>query len=78
MTQTQIQSDLLDANRLPIPYGYNWYVLLNGSAAWGNGGQYLLVDPAKHLVIAHIALPDTADLDGSQLNQFVALVHDLV
>ncbi|HWZ92208.1 MAG TPA: serine hydrolase [Polyangiaceae bacterium] len=78
MTQSQIQSDFHDANGLPIPYGYYWYVLPNGFAAWGNGGQYLLVDPAKQLVIVHIALPDTAGLDGSQLNQFVELVHELL
>jgi CubicO group peptidase (beta-lactamase class C family) len=78
MTQMQIQSDFHDANGQPIPYGYYWYVLPNGSAAWGNGGQYLLVDPAKQLVIAHIALPDTAELDGSELTEFVALVHDLL
>ena len=78
MTQMQIQSDFLDINGQPIPYGYYWYVSPNGSAAWGNGGQYLLVDPEKQLVIAHIALPDTANLDGSELTQFVALVHDLL
>jgi len=78
MTRTQIQSDFLDASGQPIPYGYYWYVLPTGYAAWGNGGQYLLVDPAQRLVIVHIALPDTAGLDGSELNDFVELVHELL
>lgn len=78
MTETQIQSDFHDASGEPVPYGYYWYVLPTGYVAWGNGGQYLLVDPEKQLVIVHIALPDTAGLDGSELNDFVELVHELL
>jgi CubicO group peptidase (beta-lactamase class C family) len=77
MTTSQILSDFLDEDGQPIPYGYYWYVVPGGFAAWGNGGQYLLVDPARQLVIVQIALPDTAGLDGSTLPEFLALVSEL-
>ena len=78
MTAAQILSDFPDEDGQPFPYGYYWYVVPGGFAAWGNGGQYLLVDPARQLVIVQIALPDTAGLDGSRLPDFLALVRELL
>ncbi|HXD25806.1 MAG TPA: hypothetical protein VN609_07730, partial [Propionibacteriaceae bacterium] len=78
MTTSHILSDFLDEDGQPIPYGYYWYAVPGGVAAWGNGGQYLLVDPARQLVIVQIALPDTAGLDGSTLPEFMALVSELL
>jgi len=78
MTTSHILSDFLDEDGRPIPYGYYWYAVPGGFAAWGNGGQYLLVDPARQLVIVQIALPDTAGLDGSTLPEFMALVRELL
>jgi CubicO group peptidase (beta-lactamase class C family) len=78
MTAAHIDSDFRDSKGTPLPYGYYWYALPSGFAAWGNGGQYLLVDPVQRLVLVHIALPDTAGMDGSQLSEFVELVHDLL
>jgi CubicO group peptidase (beta-lactamase class C family) len=78
MTTTQLTSDFLDHDGQPIPYGYYWYVVRGGFAAWGNGGQYVLVDPARQLVIVQIAMPDTAALDGSELPDFLDLVRELL
>lgn len=78
MTGAQIASEFNDENGQPIPYGYYWYAVPSGFAAWGNGGQYVLVDPARQLVIVQIALPDTAGLDGSTLPEFLDLVRELL
>lgn len=78
MTETQLASDFHDQQGHAIPYGFYWYVVPSGFVAWGNGGQYLLVDPARQMVIVQFALPDTAGLDGSTVAEFLELVHELL
>jgi len=78
MTEARLASDFHDLDGQPIPYGFYWYVVPSGFAAWGNGGQYLFVDPARQMVIVQIALPDTAGLDGSTLAEFLDLVRELL
>jgi CubicO group peptidase (beta-lactamase class C family) len=59
-------------------YGYYFWVVPDvGVAAWGHGGQFVLVVPQKNMVLVHVALPD-ADLQGSQLSDFVELVRPLL
>jgi len=78
MTEARLASDFRDHDGKSIPYGDYWYVVPTGFAAWGNGGQYLLVDPPRQMVIVQIALPDTAGLDGSTLPEFLELVRELL
>lgn len=78
MTTSHVTSDVQDPGGKPFEYGYYWWLFSGGFSAWGNGGQYVLVAPSQHLVVVHIALPDTADMDGSRLGDFVALVAPLL
>ena len=61
------------------PYGYYFWIVPGiGVAAWGHGGQFILIVPERHMVIVQIALPDTDDLPGSTLNDFLELVTPLL
>ena len=50
---------------------------LDAFAAWGHGGQFVLVVPAKRMVLVQIGRPDGDDLHGSILRHFVALTEPL-
>ncbi len=78
MTRAQATSDTHDANGDLYPYGYYWWITPDGFAAWGNGGQFVVVEPAKRLMFVHIALPDTSGMDGSKLGDFLALIKPLL
>jgi CubicO group peptidase (beta-lactamase class C family) len=78
-TREQTRSETRDRNGELFPYGYYFWIVPGvGVAAWGHGGQFILVVPSQRLVIVQIALPDTDDLQGSQLNDFLALVDPLL
>jgi CubicO group peptidase (beta-lactamase class C family) len=59
-------------------YGYYWWVVPGvGYSAWGHGGQFVLVVPARKLVLVQTAFPDT-DLPDSDLSSFLDLVRPLL
>lgn len=62
----------------PRGYGYYFWTLpeQDAFAAWGHGGQFILVVPSHDLVLVQVALPD-AELHGSELMDFVRLTHEL-
>jgi CubicO group peptidase (beta-lactamase class C family) len=62
----------------PRGYGYYFWTLPehDAFAAWGHGGQFILVAPAHDLVLVQVALPD-AELHGSELMDFVQLTAPL-
>jgi CubicO group peptidase (beta-lactamase class C family) len=77
-TSPQVESDTLDRDGVLFPYGYYWWIVPGvGFAAWGHGGQILLVVPSLRMVIAQVSLPD-ADLHGSSLGEFTELVRPLI
>lgn len=78
MTAAQVTSDVNDSSEEPFRYGFYWWIVPGGASAWGNGGQFVMVVPDRHMVLVHIALPDTADMDGSRLRDFVDLVAPLL
>jgi CubicO group peptidase (beta-lactamase class C family) len=78
MTSAQTISPTRDENGKFFDYGYYWWMVPNGASAWGNGGQFVLVQPARRLVIVHVAYPDTADMDGSHLRDFLGLLAPLL
>jgi CubicO group peptidase (beta-lactamase class C family) len=78
MTAAEVTSTTNDPNGIPFPYGYYWWIVPGGASGWGHGGQYVLLQPAKRLVLVHIALPDTSDMDGDNLNDFLRLVGPLL
>ncbi len=78
MTRAHVTSDELDAGGMPYLYGYYWWITGGGFAAWGNGGQFVVIEPDRRLVIVHIALPDTSGMDGSRLDDFLALVRPIL
>jgi CubicO group peptidase (beta-lactamase class C family) len=61
-------------------YGYYFWILPDGRGftAAGHGGQFILVVPARRMVIVQVALPDTDDLQGGTLRDFLALVGPLL
>jgi CubicO group peptidase (beta-lactamase class C family) len=60
------------------PYGYYWWVIDGvGVAAWGHGGQFVFIVPERQMVLVQIAFPH-ADLHGSSLAEFHALVSPLL
>jgi len=61
----------------PWPYGYYFWIEPQGAgfAAQGHGGQYLYVEPAKHLVLVITAEPTvTGDEVGIPMAQFELLL----
>lgn len=78
-TRSHVDSTTRDGSGNPFGYGYyTWIVPGIGYAAWGHGGQFVLVVPDRRLVLVQIALPDTDDLHGSHLRDFVELVKPLL
>jgi CubicO group peptidase (beta-lactamase class C family) len=78
-TRKQATSETPDRNGDPYPYGYYFWIVPGvGVAAWGHGGQFILVVPEQRMVIVQIALPDTDDLPGGVLNDFLELVDPLL
>ena len=77
-TAAHVDSDVARPEGGTYPYGYYWWVVPGvGFAASGHGGQFVLVVPARRMVLVQIALPD-ADLNGSSLPEFLALVRPLL
>lgn len=63
---------------LHYEYGYYWWILPDerAFAAWGHGGQFVLVVPDQRLVLVQTALADQ-ELHGSMLDDFVELTGPL-
>lgn len=78
MTSGLVTSDEADSRGTPFRYGYYWWVTEGGAAAWGTGGQFVVTVPAKRLVLTHVAMPNTSGMDGSTLEDFLALVAPLL
>ena len=78
MTSAQTTSSTKASDGSFFDYGYYWWMVPNGACAWGHGGQYVLLQPARRMVIVHIALPDTVDMEGSHLRDFLDLVAPLL
>jgi CubicO group peptidase (beta-lactamase class C family) len=78
-TREQTLSEIRDQQGELLPYGYYFWIVPGvGVAAWGHGGQFVLVVPNQRMVIVQIGLPDTDDLQGTHLNDFLALVAPLL
>jgi CubicO group peptidase (beta-lactamase class C family) len=78
-TREHVSADDVSDDEEGRAYGYYYWVLAEPEAfaAWGHGGQFVLVVPAKRMVLVQVALPDGDDLHGSILRQFVALTEPL-
>jgi CubicO group peptidase (beta-lactamase class C family) len=62
-------------------YGYYWWVLPRWEAftAWGHGGNFIFIAPAKDMVIVMTSMPDTDDdTVGTQLDGFEELIRPLL
>lgn len=62
-------------------YGYYWWLApgVGAVAAWGHGGQHIVVIPAERLVLVLTALPDTNDQRlGNGLAPFLSVVEPLL
>lgn len=67
-----------DTDLKDFAYGYYWWVVQgeNAVAAWGHGGQFLLLVPEQRLLLVQVALPD-ASVHGSRLEDFLELTAPL-
>jgi len=68
------------SDAVPLGYGYYFWVPSDDDvfSTWGHGGQFVLVVPARDMVLVQIALPDTdGDLHGTRLEDFVQLTAPL-
>jgi CubicO group peptidase (beta-lactamase class C family) len=79
---TSRQTEMDEENtRLGFDYGFYWWRVpeLSAFTAYGHGGQYIFVAPAKELVIVLTAEPDT-DIDtvSITLPQFLVLARIIV
>jgi CubicO group peptidase (beta-lactamase class C family) len=65
----------------PRSYGYYFWIptVPESYFAWGHGGQFVVVVPAKQLVLVQVAMPDTSsdDLHGGEPEDFFALTRAL-
>lgn len=78
-TREQATSDYRDPSSTPYPYGYYFWIVPGvGFACWGHGGQFVLVVPSERMVVVQVSLPDTDDLQGSELNDFLELVAPIL
>jgi CubicO group peptidase (beta-lactamase class C family) len=62
-------------------YGYYWWVLPRWEAftAWGHGGSFIFVVPARDMVIVMTSMPDTDDdVVGTKLDDFEELIRPLL
>ena len=73
-TSAQVPTDDPD-----FDYGYLWRTVdeVPGYAAWGAGGQFVLVVPSSSMVLVQISRPDTNLLPGSHLSEFVDITRPL-
>lgn len=78
-TKEHVTSTTRDRRGTFYPYGYYFWIVPDvGYAAWGHGGQFILVVPAQNLVIVQVSLPDTDDPPGTSLNDLLGLVDPLL
>lgn len=79
-TATHVSRGPLGTRSERLGYGYYWWTDDERAlySAWGHGGQHILVSPRDNLVLVKIALPDTDDLEGSSLDEFIELVAPLL
>lgn len=78
-TREQVTSTTRDRRGSFYPYGYYFWIVPDvGYAAWGHGGQFILVVPAQNVVIVQVSLPDSDDPPGTSLNEFLELVDPLL
>jgi len=78
-TREQVTSEHRDRSGEPYPYGYYFWIVPGvGFACWGHGGQFVLVVPSERMVVVQISLPDTDDLQGSDLNDFLELIAPII
>ena len=74
----QVQSDASNPAGGFFPYGYYWWIVPDvGFAASGHGGQFILVVPARNMVLVQTAYP-YASLGDDDLGAFVDLVRSLL
>lgn len=62
-------------------YGYYWWLVRewNAIAAWGHGGNFILIKPDQGLVFVMTALPDTNDETvGTTLDRFQDLIRPII
>ncbi len=66
----------VSANFHSEPYGYYFWILpaFKGYAAFGHGGQFLLVVPEKKLVVVYTAWPYTSGMFFDQGNDLMSLI----
>ncbi|HVZ31064.1 MAG TPA: serine hydrolase [Polyangiaceae bacterium] len=77
LSPEQLQADTRQ-QQADFGYGYYWWVVPGvGFSAWGHGGQFVLVVPARNLVLVQTAFPDT-NLPDSDLQSFLDLVQPLL
>jgi hypothetical protein len=79
-TQTHVEAGDAGTGRPRLGYGYYWWTVNRQDvySAWGHGGQHILISPSDGLVAVKIALPDTDDLEGSSLEDFLDLIEPLL
>jgi len=75
-TREQIETDFTTEPHV-YHYGYYWWILPRWQAfsAWGAGGNYIFVVPAKEMVIVMTALPD---VDNEVMNTGLEHFEDLI
>lgn len=79
-TSTQIDPGSRDPAAVGFGYGFYWWVLpdMGAYAAWGHGGQYILVLPEARLVAVLTASPDAGEKVGVDLRTFAGAVKALL
>ena len=63
-----------------LSYGFYWWSSPKDSvfSTWGHGGQFILVDRARNLVLVMTAMPDAGDGPGISLEQFLPVYRTLI
>ena len=77
---------MLVARTPPLPqeqgyqYGYFWWIVPQDQVvcAWGNGGQFLLIDRKRELLIVMTSLPSSSDKVGTHLKDLLPLYRTLI
>lgn len=79
-TQKQVETDYRIEPHVYY-YGYYWWILPRWKAftAWGHGGNFVFIVPAKQMVIVMTSMPDVDDdVVGTGLEQFEELISPLL
>jgi CubicO group peptidase (beta-lactamase class C family) len=78
-TQVHVTPEETGHTQEPLGFGYYFWVLTarDAFAGWGHGGQFILAVPEQRLLLVQVALPDTDDLHGGSLEDFVDLTAPL-